>query len=69
MILLLITIVPQITNEDNIMTLLLITIMSQIINKEFISFYFLTFFKLMPLKNIVYVQQKYEHIRICLTYN
>ena len=44
MILLLITIIPQITHEDNRMTLLFITIMSQIIYKEFIFFYFLTFF-------------------------
>ena len=40
MILLLITIIPQITSKDNIMTLLLVAIKSQIIYKEFTSFYF-----------------------------
>ena len=40
MILLLITIIPQITHKDNSITLLLIAILSQIIHKEFISFYF-----------------------------
>ena len=40
MILLLIAIIPQITQKDNSMTLLLIAIMSQVIYKEFISFYF-----------------------------
>ena len=40
MIILLITIIPQITHKDNNMTFLLITGMPQIIYKEFISFYF-----------------------------
>ena len=55
MILLLITIIPQITHKDNIMTLWLIAIMPQIIYKEFIPCIFLAFFYLhsMPLKNHV----------------
>ena len=44
MILLLITIVPQITYEDNSMTFLHITIMPHITYKKFISFYSLAFF-------------------------
>ena len=58
MILLLITIIPQITHKDNNMTLLLIAIMPQIVYKEFFFFFiFLAFFylQLMPLKNQVWV--------------
>ena len=39
MIILLITIMPQITHKENIMILLLVTFMSQIIHKEIISFF------------------------------
>ena len=42
MILLLITIIPQITQKDNSVTLSLIVIMPQIIYIEFISFYFVS---------------------------
>ena len=41
MILLLITIIPQISQKDNGVTLLLITIMPQIIHKELIFLVFL----------------------------
>ena len=44
MILLLIAIVPWITQKDNSVTLSLIAIMPQIIHKEFNSFYFLSIF-------------------------
>ena len=53
MILLLIAIIPQITQKDNSVTVLLIMIMPQIIYKEFPSFYFpsILLVDVMSLKN------------------
>ena len=72
MILLLITIIPQITHKDNIMTLLLIAIMPQIIYKEFIPFKFssiLLFSVDVSQESCAGTVENMSTLGICLIYN